>query len=59
MLENRVAVPRPPRDTTWPIMFAALRDLAPPWPAAVPLARSLCAGDTLLLTSIFPDNRLR
>jgi glycosyltransferase involved in cell wall biosynthesis len=57
VLENRVIPARPPRDTTWPIMFAALRDV-PRWPGAVPLHRRLGAADTLFLTSIFPDNRL-
>ncbi len=57
VLENRVAPRRPPRDTTWPIMLAALRDVGP-WPAAVPLHRTLRDADTLVLTSLFPDNRL-
>jgi glycosyltransferase involved in cell wall biosynthesis len=58
VLENRAASPgRPPHDTTWPLMFAALRDLAS-WPAAVPLQRSMRAADTLLLTSLCPDNRI-
>ena len=48
---------KPPRDTTAPILLASLRDLLP-WPAAVPLHRAMKAGDTLLLTSLFPDNRL-
>jgi glycosyltransferase involved in cell wall biosynthesis len=57
VLENRVAPRHPPRDTTWPIMLAALRDVGS-WPAAVPLQRALGAADTLVLTSLFPDNRL-
>ena len=57
ILENRVAPRRPPRDTTWPIMLAALRDV-PSWPAAVSLQRALGRADTLVLTSLFPDNRL-
>jgi glycosyltransferase involved in cell wall biosynthesis len=48
----------PPRDTTGPLLRASLRDLAPPWPASVPLRRMLRGGDVLLLTSLFPDNRL-
>ena len=47
-----------PSDTTWPLLRASLRDLTPPWPAAVPLHRHLQTGDVLLLTSLFPDNRL-
>jgi glycosyltransferase involved in cell wall biosynthesis len=57
VLENRVAPRRPPRDTTWPIMLAALRDV-PAWPGALPLHRTLRDADTLILTSLFPDNRL-
>jgi glycosyltransferase involved in cell wall biosynthesis len=61
LLENRplenTGAQRPPRDTTGPLLRAALRDLAS-WPAAVPLHRTLGAADTLLLTSLFPDNRL-
>ncbi len=57
VLENRVTPRRPPRDTTWPIMLAALRDV-PAWPAAVPLRRTFRQDDTLILTSLFPDNRL-
>jgi glycosyltransferase involved in cell wall biosynthesis len=57
VLENRVTPRRPPRDTTWPIMFAALRDL-PSWPATVPLHLRLGPADKVVLTSIFPDNRL-
>jgi glycosyltransferase involved in cell wall biosynthesis len=59
LLEGRVPPPcPPPRDTTGPLLRAALRDLIPPWPAAVPLYRALRPADTLLLTSLFPDNRL-
>jgi glycosyltransferase involved in cell wall biosynthesis len=59
LLENRLAPPpRPPRDTTGPWLIAALRDLALPWPPSVPLHRRLRATDTLILTSLFPDNRL-
>jgi glycosyltransferase involved in cell wall biosynthesis len=47
-----------PSDTTGPLLLASLRDLALPWPRRVTLRRSLQAGDTLLLTSLFPDNRL-
>jgi glycosyltransferase involved in cell wall biosynthesis len=57
VLENRAAPRRPPRDTTWPLLFAALRDLGP-WPAAVPLQRALRAADILMVTSLFPDNRV-
>jgi len=57
VLENRVAPRTPPRDTTGPILLAALRDL-PSWPATVPLQRALGPADQVLLTSIFPDNRL-
>jgi len=48
---------RVPRDTTGPMLRAAFCDLAS-WPAAVPLNRTLRAVDTLLLTSLFPDNRI-
>jgi glycosyltransferase involved in cell wall biosynthesis len=59
LLEGRVPPPcPPPRDTTGPLLRAALRDLIPPWPAAVSLHRALRPADTLLLTSLFPDNRL-
>lgn len=49
---------RPPRDTTGPLLMAAWRDLALPWPAAEPLHRTLRSSDILLLTSLFPDNRM-
>jgi glycosyltransferase involved in cell wall biosynthesis len=56
-LDERTALSRPPRDTTGPLMLAAARDLAS-WPGAVPLHRALGAADTLLVTSLFPDNRM-
>jgi len=49
---------RPPRDTTGPLLMAALRDLIPPWQKAEPLHRTLGSADTLVLTSLFPDNRI-
>jgi glycosyltransferase involved in cell wall biosynthesis len=62
LLEDRPSVLPPshraPRDTTGPLLMAALRDLIPPWPKAEPLHRTLRAADTLLLTSLFPDNRI-
>jgi glycosyltransferase involved in cell wall biosynthesis len=57
-LGGRTLERKPPSDTTGPLLLASLLDLAPPWPATVPLRRVLRAGDTLLLTSLFPDNRL-
>ncbi len=57
VLENRITPRTPPRDTTGPLLFAALRDLTA-WPASVPLQREMRESDTLLLTSVFPDNRL-
>jgi glycosyltransferase involved in cell wall biosynthesis len=59
LLENPFAdADRPvPRDSTWPLLRASLSDLRF-WPSAVPLPRDLRTGDTLLLTSLFPDNRL-
>lgn len=62
LLENRGTTTaswrRPPRDTTGPLLRAALRDLIPPLPVAVSLHQRMTAADTLLLTSLFPDNRL-
>jgi glycosyltransferase involved in cell wall biosynthesis len=49
---------RSPSDTTVPLLLGSMRDLAPPWPEAVPLHRALDAADVLLLTSLFPDNRI-
>jgi glycosyltransferase involved in cell wall biosynthesis len=61
LLENRptenAGSQRPPRDATGPLLRAAFCDLAS-WPAAVPLHRTLRTADTLLVTSLFPDNRL-
>jgi len=57
-LGGRTLQRKAPRDTTGPILIASLRDLAPPWPSRVPLRQILRTGDTLLLTSLFPDNRL-
>ena len=61
LLENRATASdsrRAPSDTTGPLLMAALRDLIPPWPQAAPLHRTLRPADTLLLTSLFPDNRI-
>jgi len=61
ILENRYSLPpglRPPRDATGPFLAACLREMALPWPRRVPLHRTMQARDTLLLTSLFPDNRL-
>jgi len=49
---------RGPRDSTLPLLWASFSDLLGAWPAAVPLPRRLQSGDVLLLTSLFPDNRL-
>jgi glycosyltransferase involved in cell wall biosynthesis len=49
---------RTPRDATVPILKAALTDLLVCLPRRVALRSRLQPGDTLLLTSIFPDNRL-
>jgi glycosyltransferase involved in cell wall biosynthesis len=49
---------RPPRDSTLPLLWAGFSDLLGAWPPAVPLPRRIQPGDTLLLTSLFPDNRL-
>jgi glycosyltransferase involved in cell wall biosynthesis len=61
LLDNPFAEPRlkkPPRDSTIPLLWASFSDLLGPWPKTVPLQCSLHSDDTLLLTSIFPDNRL-
>jgi glycosyltransferase involved in cell wall biosynthesis len=60
ILEDRFTLSptaRAPRDSTLPLLAACLRDLMP-WPAAAPLHRTMRDGDLLLLTSLFPDNRL-
>jgi len=57
LLENPFVAGSIPRDSTIPLLRAAFSDLRF-WPKAVPLPRDLRAGDTLLLTSLFPDNRL-
>jgi glycosyltransferase involved in cell wall biosynthesis len=49
---------RTPRDSTLPLLWASFCDLLGPWPRAVDLHKQLGSGDTLLLTSLFPDNRL-
>jgi glycosyltransferase involved in cell wall biosynthesis len=46
-----------PRDSTLPLLRASFADLLR-FPKTVPLPRLLREGDTLLLASIFPDNRL-
>jgi len=61
ILENRYTPPpgaAAPRDATGPFLAACLRELSLPWPAAAPLRRTMRDSDTLLLTSLFPDNRL-
>jgi glycosyltransferase involved in cell wall biosynthesis len=58
LLENQFEPPsHPPRDATLPLLWAGLSDLRF-WPATLPLHEMMQAGDTLLLTSIFPDNRI-
>lgn len=47
-----------PRDSTLPLLRAGLSDLMREWPQAVALPEILRKDDVLLLTSIFPDNRL-
>jgi len=49
---------RTPRDSTLPLLWASFSDLLGAWPPAVRLPQRLRPGDTLLLTSLFPDNRL-
>ncbi len=49
---------RPPRDSTLPLLWASFSDLLGPWPRMVPLKRIMRPEDVLLLTSIFPDNRV-
>jgi len=49
---------RAPRDSTLPFLAACLADLVISRPPRVPLGPRLRPGDTLLLTSVFPDNRL-
>ena len=61
ILDDRFMLPpraRAPRDSTLPFLAACLRELIPPWPAGMPLHRCMQKRDTLLLTSLFPDNRL-
>lgn len=57
LLEGSVLPGSVPRDSTWPLLWASFCDLRF-WPEEVPLARLMKAEDTLLLTSLFPDNRL-
>ena len=47
-----------PRDATFPFLGACLRDLLAEHPKRVPIDRHMQEGDTLLITSVFPDNRL-
>ena len=54
----RLRSKRTPRDSTFPLLWASFSDLLGAWPPAVPLAQRMRSGDTLLLTSLFPDNRL-
>jgi glycosyltransferase involved in cell wall biosynthesis len=49
---------RTPRDSTLPLLWASFSDLLGPWPRALPLQQRLNRDDTLIITSIFPDNRL-
>jgi len=55
---NRRPSDQPPRDSTVPLLWASFSDLLRPWSKAVPLPRLMHAEDVLLLTSVFPDNRL-
>ena len=48
---------RPPRDSTLPLLWASLRDLGQR-AKTVELTKIIGNRDLLLLTSIFPDNRL-
>jgi glycosyltransferase involved in cell wall biosynthesis len=58
LLENNLEPPsRSPRDTTLSLLWASLADLRF-WPKTLPLHRIMKASDTLLLTSLFPDNRV-
>ena len=60
LLENPlvdVASIKTPRDSTLPLLWAGFRDLRF-LPPRVPLLRVMQSDDTLLITSIFPDNRL-
>jgi len=47
-----------PRDSTLPLLWASFSDLLGAWPPAVLLPQRMRPGDILLLTSLFPDNRL-
>jgi glycosyltransferase involved in cell wall biosynthesis len=49
---------RAPRDSTLPLLWASFSDLFRAWPPTVPLPQRMRPDDTLLLTSLFPDNRL-
>jgi glycosyltransferase involved in cell wall biosynthesis len=57
LLEDPLAPHRSPRDATLPLLAASFSDLRF-WPEPLPLHRIMRATDTLLLTSLFPDNRL-
>jgi glycosyltransferase involved in cell wall biosynthesis len=50
---------RMPRDSTLPLLWASFSDLLGAWPPAVRLTQRIRPGDMLLLTSLFPDNRLK
>ena len=62
LLQNPFTAPfrskRAPRDSTLPLLWASFSDLFGAWPPVMPLPQQIRPGDTLLLTSIFPDNRL-
>jgi glycosyltransferase involved in cell wall biosynthesis len=56
--EGKTSRRKPPSDSTLPILAAALEDLLRHTPQRVDAKLFLTSGSTLLITSIFPDNRL-
>jgi len=56
---NRQRLRCAPRDSTIPLLWASFCDLIFSRPQIVPLPKLMRTEDTLLLTSIFPDNRLK
>ena len=49
---------KPPRDSTLPLLIASLRDLLLECPKRISPDRLIGTRDTLLISSLFPDNRV-
>lgn len=55
---TRSQTKKPPRDSTMPFVIASLRDLLLERPKRISLDHRIGPQDTLLISSMFPDNRV-